>query len=420
MPGQEKIVVQISAATDVGLVRQNNEDNFLILDLSRGSIWTASEGNNPPEGSSTFEIGENGLLLAVSDGMGGALAGEVASHLAVKAVASLMRKFQGHPQYALFPFSERLRLAIEQANALIYEKSRERIEFTGMGATFTAAAFYHGLLYLGQVGDSRAYILRSNQMQQMTKDQSLVHHLMEAGYLTPDQAERHAYKNVILQALGAHPNTVIIVDRVQLFRDDYVLVCSDGLSNKVSAQEMAAIISGAPDLASASTELIRLANERGGEDNITLVLARFSGDGLPPASEAVEPIAVRIERDERLPESVEPELLEDESLSIRKLASCYSEEETEEPDEANGADAPDGAEPNDPVGPEEIQTEELAQVRPGSLIGRRVSIALLVILFFLFIGAILSAIWYLKTRSHPTDKPVEKPVLAAGALVALT
>jgi protein phosphatase len=418
MNAEGKVTVVLHAATDVGLVRHNNEDNFLVLDLDRDLRWTVTEDGTPPKGLSNFEVGEAGVLLAVSDGMGGALAGEVASQLAVNAVAHLTQQFQKLPQYQKFPFSERLRLALEQANSIIYERSRQHIELTGMGATFTSAAFHQGRLYLAQVGDSRAYLLRSDRIKQLTKDQSLVHQLVEAGYLTEEQAERHAYRNVILQALGAHPNTVIVIDEVELYRGDFVLVCSDGLSNKVAAQEMFEIVSNAASLHSACAELIQLANERGGEDNITLVLAHFSGSGLPNGG-TEEPTTQRIERHEQLPDAVEPELLDDPLFAVSGLVRLYEEEETQDAqeeccdvpaDDHYSADGPDLA----------FSTSDGVMVLPkADVIGKKVSVALLVILFLLFLGAVVSALWYFKLRNYPGGSPAEQPTLALGHLPTL-
>lgn len=405
--------VTLHAATDIGLVRQNNEDNFLVLDLTRGLSWTAAEGATPPAGLMPLDVGEEGVILAVSDGMGGALAGEVASQLAVTAVTRLIQHFQRSPSYRQFAFSERLRLALEQANALIFERSQQRIEFTGMGATFTAAAFYQGTLHLAQVGDSRAYLLRSHRIKQVTKDQSLVEQLVDAGYLTPDQAERHAYRNVILQALGAQPNTVIVVEKIPLCRDDVVLLCTDGLSNKVTAQEMAEIIRGAKDEAAACAELIRLANERGGEDNITVIVARFVGEGLPPAPEDEELTTVRIGRDDRLPDAIEPEVWNDPSLSLPLHLLTEQDERTRE--QSEGDDQSPAADDLMP-GIETLEREEPSPADRNQ--ARGLSLALLIILFLLLVGAVISTLWYLKVRGGPRTEPSDEPMLAFDGLAA--
>src|SRR5262249_42756526 len=147
-----------------------------------------------------------------------------------------------------YPFHERLRLSIELANAYIHQESITHPEYAGMGATFTGLGFNGTTAYFAQVGDSRAYLVRGGRMQQMTRDQSLVGQLVEAGHITEEEAERHTYKNVILQALGASSQVNIIVDKVPLRDMDIVLLCSDGLSNKVRTEEMRNTIHDSPSL----------------------------------------------------------------------------------------------------------------------------------------------------------------------------
>lgn len=403
MANEPRVVVELHALTDVGLVRPNNEDNFLILDVGKGAYWTAADGTRVPEGVGRFEIGASGLVLAVSDGMGGALAGEVASHLAVATVARLMHRFDTRPPYAQLPFSERLRLALEQANRLIYEKSQERPELMGMGATFTAAAYHRGWLYLGQVGDSRAYLIRAGRIRQLTKDQSLVHRLVEAGFLTEEQAERHIYRNVILQALGAHPHTVIVMDRLEVRRGDRVLLCSDGLSSKVAAAEMQEIVLGASDVAEAAEALVRLAKERGGDDNITVLLAAFGGEAVPEGEDFV---LLHVERDDRLPDVVDPELWDELVRFVPTISGLATS-----PSEALriAASEPEGLAPESTGDSPEVIEDPPDEQR--GVASRTVARALLVLLLFLFLGAVLSTLWYLSVRERRQGEPEEGPTL---------
>ncbi len=413
-------IVELHAITDVGLVRPNNEDNFLILDVGKGTYWTAADGARVPEGLGRLDVGTSGLVLAVSDGMGGALAGEVASHLAVTTVAHLMHRFDTQEPYVRFPFAERLRLALEQANRLIYEKGQQRLELAGMGATFTAAACHQGWLYLGQVGDSRAYLIRAGRIRQLTKDQSLVHHLVEAGFLTEEQAERHVYRNVILQALGAHPHTVIVMDRIEMRDEDLVLLCSDGLFHKVPAPEICEIVLKSSDVAAAAHELVRLARERGGEDNITVVLARFRNEAWARAQEGEEPILMHLERDERLPETLEPELWDELVRFIPILSPSGTSEarrgsENEGEQEAADADPPGetSSTTDDPeISPGEFFTHpgEPKALARGIATGT-VARALLVLLLLLFFGAILSTLWYLSVRERRLEESQQGPSL---------
>lgn len=282
------INLALYAQTDVGMVRSGNEDNFLILDLSSGKSWTANE--EEPQDLLTYSQGYYGTLLAVSDGMGGALAGEVASRLAVETVRDRMLQLQAHDIYGKMPFHERLRLAVEEANLIIHADGQTNQAHRGLGATFTSVATNGNQIYFAQVGDSRAYLIRQGAIYRITKDQSLVQQLIDAGQITEEEAETHSYRNVILQALGAHNNVNVEVNTLPLCQLDTLVLCSDGLSGKIQADDIARIVNDASDFKSACQNLINLANERGGEDNITVVIAQFSGSGLPlPNNGLIEP-----------------------------------------------------------------------------------------------------------------------------------
>lgn len=331
----EEIAFKISvyAMTDVGMVRTGNEDNFFVLNLSTAETWKPdSHGENAPESLTSFNQSHYGSLIAVTDGMGGALAGEVASRLAVECVRDRMLELQASAAYSKFPFHERLRLSIELANLYIHQMSAKRAEYTGMGATFTAVGMHGLTAYFGQVGDSRAYLIRGGRIQQITRDQSLVGQLVEAGHLTKEEAERHSYRNVILQALGASPNINVVIDRLGMRNLDTFCLCSDGLSNKVRPDEMKAAIDQSGSLKEACDLLIDMANERGGEDNITVLIAQVSGGRLRPAEAAMEHRATAelrsdvvpperwgadtLPRDPNLPAYVDDDLLDDEEATI--------------------------------------------------------------------------------------------------------
>jgi protein phosphatase len=283
------MLVELHAQTDVGRVRQGNEDNFLVLDLTTERSWTGAEGERPPDGLARFECGPRGAVLAVSDGMGGALAGDVASRMAVETVREMLvegdttRPAAAQPGKEA-PLIEAVRNATTYANYAIHRRSLEDARCSGMGATLTAAAVTGGRLELVQVGDSRAYVIRGGEIRLATKDQSLVQQLVDVGQITEEDAETHMFRNVILQALGAQSDLAPVVSSVPLRRGDLVLLCSDGLSGKLRAEEIREIVEGAGgDLADACDALVREANARGGEDNITVVLARFDGDDLSAA-----------------------------------------------------------------------------------------------------------------------------------------
>ena len=282
------MLVELYAKTNVGRVRSGNEDNFLVLDLSHPRAWTGSDGERPPEGLSRFEVGERGVVLVVSDGMGGALAGDVASRMAVETVRDMLSgEEEGDDSDSAScdpdaPLVECLRNATDYANFAIHRRSQEDPRCSGMGATLTAAAVTSDGVSLLQVGDSRGYIIRGGQIKLATKDQSLVQQLVDVGQISEQEAETHMFRNVILQALGAQPELQPVTGRVRVFRGDILLLCSDGLSGKLRAEDMLRIVAGSDgDLARACDELIDEANERGGEDNITVVLARLTGEDLP-------------------------------------------------------------------------------------------------------------------------------------------
>lgn len=288
MADAPNISLTLHAQTDVGMVRSGNEDNFLVLDLTTGTSWTATDSSNKKP--QTLPQGYYGSLLAVSDGMGGALAGEVASRLAVETVRDRMLQLQAHRTYGRLPFHERLRVAIEEANLLINGESLNNPDHKGLGATFTAAGILGNRVYFGQVGDSRAYLLRAGKILRITKDQSLVQQLIDAGQITEEEAETHSYRNVILQALGAHGNVNVEVNSLKVQEGDALVLCSDGLSGKVRADEIARLVQSATELTQACQSLIGLANERGGEDNITVLIVQFAGTGLPASiGDVVEP-----------------------------------------------------------------------------------------------------------------------------------
>lgn len=277
--------VELHAKSDVGRVRRGNEDNFLVLELSKKQTWTGTDGAAAPTGLNKFELGDKGLVLVVSDGMGGALAGDVASRMAVDSVRDMILGNNSNEEASLV---ECLKNATVYANLAIHHKSQEDSRCAGMGATFTGAAVHGDMLDLVQVGDSRGYIIRKDQIRLATKDQSLVQQLVDVGQISEAEAETHMFRNVILQALGAQGDITPVTGRIRLRNGDTLLLCSDGLSGKLRSEDMQNIVASNPELSKACDELIAEANNRGGEDNITVILARFSGNELAdPASDRI-------------------------------------------------------------------------------------------------------------------------------------
>jgi serine/threonine protein phosphatase PrpC len=293
--------VELHAKSDVGRVRRGNEDNFLVLELSRQQTWTGTDGVNPPDELTQFELGDKGLVLVVSDGMGGALAGDVASRMAVDSVREMILGSESEdgcePDASLV---DCLKNATVYANLAIHNKSQEDSRCAGMGATFTGAAIHGDLLDLVQVGDSRGYIIRKDQIRLATKDQSLVQQLVDVGQISEAEAETHMFRNVILQALGAQGDITPVTGRIRLRKGDTLLLCSDGLSGKLRSEDIQNIVSSNADLSKACDELVAEANNRGGEDNITVILARFSGDELEePASDRITVELPAIEEEDK-------------------------------------------------------------------------------------------------------------------------
>lgn len=284
--------VETHATSHVGRVRKGNEDNYLMLNIANSKTWMSSQdaGEFVVE-SQDFEVTSNGVILAVSDGMGGALAGEVASKMAVETVCQSF--VEGNdPDKTLSPEDHKKSVvsklydATVYANHLIHRQGRSDPQYQGMGATFTGVGITPEGVDLVQVGDSRVYLVRKNQIYQITKDQSLVQQLIDAGQIQPEEAETHTLKNVILQALGAQGEIFPVSARLIPSQEDILLICSDGLSNKITGKEMQQIIeNNVEQLEIAAAELVKIANENGGEDNITLIIAKLTGDELPEPSD---------------------------------------------------------------------------------------------------------------------------------------
>ncbi|MEW6128724.1 MAG: PP2C family serine/threonine-protein phosphatase [Acidobacteriota bacterium] len=261
------VSISLFADTHVGMRRAANEDSFLIADLTR------SENDNGAE-LIAHSLGDNGYLMAVSDGMGGAAAGEVASELAVRTLFEELTK-----PLACESLAEHLQIATEIANERIWNYAQQNPELLGMGATLTAVLVKDNIAHIAQVGDSRAYLIRNGNAEQLTRDQSLVQALLDSDMIQPDQAHLIP-QNVILQALGTQPAVSVVMTEMELCQGDLLLVCSDGLSNKIRDEEMPRVIGETDNLKAAGTRFIEVANERGGEDNITVIVAAFSGADL--------------------------------------------------------------------------------------------------------------------------------------------
>jgi serine/threonine protein phosphatase PrpC len=246
--------------TDLGRVRTNNEDCFRIV--------------------------ESLNLFVLSDGMGGEAHGEVASELAVETIVRHCmdaRDDSGATQLGLSEpawgeKTRRLTNAVHLANKSIFESAEAHPEQRGMGATLTAAWIDGPKVSIAHVGDSRAYLLRSGNLQQLTSDHSLVAEQVRRGILTAAEAEESEMQSVLLRALGALPDIEVDTDEHILFARDILMLCCDGLTRMVTEPEIAGTLQAETDPTRAAEKLIALANERGGVDNITVIVVRVGSE----------------------------------------------------------------------------------------------------------------------------------------------
>ncbi|MHB8918217.1 MAG: Stp1/IreP family PP2C-type Ser/Thr phosphatase [Desulfocucumaceae bacterium] len=232
-----------SQATEVGLVRKQNEDSLCAVpDLA---------------------------FFAVADGMGGHLAGEVASRMAIESVTSHLGNGDGEDTV------KSLLEGVRQANRKIYAASRDDGSCRGMGTTLTAAVFREGELILAHVGDSRAYIIRENKIYPLTEDHSLVQEMIRQGGITKEEAREHPHRNVLTRALGTDPLVDVDLIRVRLERGDTVLLCTDGLYGLVGDDEIMELVRATERPDRAVKNLVAEALRRGGNDNISVIVVEM-------------------------------------------------------------------------------------------------------------------------------------------------
>jgi protein phosphatase len=245
--------VVAAAATDIGRVREGNEDAYLLLDP----------------------------LYAVADGMGGHRGGEVASNLALETVQRLFEADEGS-----------LTDQVELANRAVFERSQADREVSGMGTTLTAALIEGNRARLAHVGDSRAYLLRDGAFTLLTEDHTLVHRMVQEGEITESEAETHPHRSILTRALGVEEGLLVDEAFVDLREGDRLLLCTDGLTAMVSDDRIREVLEGVRDPREAAERLVRAANEAGGIDNITVVVMDVAGDGMTGSRETAGPTSV--------------------------------------------------------------------------------------------------------------------------------
>lgn len=244
--------------TDVGQKRQNNEDNFLIND----------------------EVN----LYVVADGMGGHVGGEFASQIAVTTIEEVIQNVEVDPEATRPDWGalgsqvaiagEKLKYAIRLAGKRIFDRTNDEPELRGMGTTTVAMLFDHNRVFLAHVGDSRAYLIRGTTVAQVTEDHSLVNEQIRLGLITREAARNHKLKNIITRSVGYQEDVEIDTIVRPVEKGDRFVLCSDGLSNLVDEAEILEVVGAASSTETAAQKLIDLANSRGGDDNITLIIAQ--------------------------------------------------------------------------------------------------------------------------------------------------
>jgi len=279
--------IDYHAITHPGRVRANNEDAYLV---------SALDGEEPLVNGlqSRSPIRQNGILVAVADGMGGAASGEIASR---EGLASVAVNLFGH--WGRFPAAKAvesdllraLRHAVEAASAAVHRYAAVERASRGMGTTLTAVVIWNGRAYVAHVGDSRAYLFRSGQLVPLTEDQTLVRELLAQGSLTPEQARVHPQRSVITQALGGPEPVRVVLATATLRRGDRLLLCTDGLYGDLPEERMAQLLGQTLAPQPTLERMLAETLERGGHDNITALLLDLDDPAFPLPLEG-EPVRV--------------------------------------------------------------------------------------------------------------------------------
>jgi protein phosphatase len=237
--------VRVGATTDIGQVREGNEDSYLVLEP----------------------------LYVVADGMGGHRGGEVASSLALETVQGMFERREGS-----------LAEQVAEANRAVFDRSQNDRSVSGMGTTLTAAQVDGNRVHLVHVGDSRAYLFRAGELTQITEDHTLVHRMVLEGEITPEEAETHPHRSILTRALGVDQTIQVDEGDIEVVPGDRLLLCTDGLTGMVPEGQIREILLETPDPQEAVEKLIKVANRAGGIDNITALILDFEDDGGPGAT----------------------------------------------------------------------------------------------------------------------------------------
>jgi PPM family protein phosphatase len=292
--------IRVGATSDIGQVREGNEDSYLVLDP----------------------------LYAVADGMGGHRGGEVASNLALETIQRLFTAQEGT-----------LTEQVEQANRAVFERSQNDREVAGMGTTLTAALVQGAQVRLAHVGDSRAYLFRDGELTILTEDHTLVHKMLVEGEITESEAETHPHRSILTRALGVDGSVQVDEGIVEMRPGDRLLLCTDGLTGMVSDEQIKAVLAESKDPQEAVDRLVRAANRAGGIDNITAVVIDFvedgSGDGSKEAAVPHQPT-----KQQPIPAAVSSPDRTDITVVGRPIPDAPPKDRTSEPARASGPTGP--------------------------------------------------------------------------------
>jgi serine/threonine protein phosphatase PrpC len=259
--------VVVGSATDIGQVREGNEDSLLIVEP----------------------------LYAVADGMGGHRGGEVASTLALETVQQLFEQRQGS-----------LADQVAEANRAVFERSRNDRSVSGMGTTLTAALVDGDRVHLAHVGDSRAYLFRGGELRLLTEDHTLVHKMVVEGEITAEEAETHPHRSILTRALGVDQSVIVDEGDIEVADGDRILLCSDGLTGMVTDGQIREILAEAAEPQGAVDRLVTVANRAGGIDNITAIVLDFSDDGSGPVGTETEKVPHQPTVERPVPQAAPP------------------------------------------------------------------------------------------------------------------
>jgi len=245
--------MMIGAFTDKGKTREHNEDSYYISDFSASG---------------------RGYCI-VADGMGGHNAGEVASKIAIQEIKNNINHHYKEDMSEQ-QIEELLISSMKKANTVIFQKSLEEKKYSGMGTTAIVCLIHNNDVYIAHVGDSRAYLIRDNQIKQITVDHSVVEELIHNGSITREEAINHPQKHVITRALGCEEDIKVDIYKQKCKEKDILLICTDGLTNMLTDEEILQVIDNSPDMQRGVEKLVGLSNDKGGLDNITVVALSFT------------------------------------------------------------------------------------------------------------------------------------------------